>query len=52
MAAEAKPADAKKKGDEKKADEKEPITGWKAFFPRSRVPKEQIPGLNANNMYR
>jgi len=26
--------------------------GWKAFFPRSRVPAGQIKGLDANNMYR
>lgn len=48
----AKQAEAKKAADAKKADIPPPVTGWKAFFPRSRVPDGQIKGLNANNMYR
>lgn len=48
----AKQAEAKKEADAKKADNPPPVTGWKAFFPRSRVPDGQIKGLNANNMYR
>ncbi len=51
-AADAKQADAAKKADEKKSQDDKPITGWKAFFPRSRVPEGQIKGLNANGRYR
>lgn len=47
----SKNADAKN-GDAKEADALPPVTGWKAFFPRSRVPEGQIKGLDANNLYR
>lgn len=56
-AAESSAGVAKSRGGDKKtaaAREKsaEQAAGWRAFFPRSRVPKPQIKGLDANNLYR
>jgi hypothetical protein len=33
------------------AEEKPVASGWKAFFPRRRVPSDQIPNLDHGNMY-
>jgi hypothetical protein len=32
------------------ADQAEPL-GWKAFFPRSRLPKQQVQNLDVSNLY-
>lgn len=36
---------------EKKSDEQSPALGWKALFPRSRIPAGQVDHLNRSNYY-